>query len=270
MPRPSHGAVGHAFLSTRVLQVISLLISMSLSSKFISSIIDSQQSPPSPLIGVLSVVCFAILYCVTTLLLYWDNQLPLLPTAALDGLFFLATMISAIIIGKPLSYLSCKAATGAGGVMTLVENLGGNLGKNPATATASLAAAVFTPAAVTPYTVAAATPTAAVYATTTTLVNSAATVAATLVPGGTAKVVGSDGKTYTVSKRQYSEQLDVGYENWLQGGTESDCVMMKAVWGFGIALTILFVFSAVMAAFLWKAEKQRSMAEKKAAVAGGA
>ncbi|KAI5844915.1 hypothetical protein BZA05DRAFT_408959 [Tricharina praecox] len=269
MPLPTHGAVGLAFLGTRALQLTSLLISLSLSAKFISSIIDSQQSPPAPLIGVLSVVCFAVLYCVTTLLLYWDNQLPLLPTAALDGLFFLACMISAIIIGKPLSYLSCKAATG--GVGALAETLAAGAA-TPTPTLAAVTAAVFTPAAVTPYTAAAAAAT--VYTTTTaTLANTAATVVATLVPGGSAKVLGSDGNTYTISKRQQQQQYapqDVGYEGWLHAGGEGDCVMMKAVWGFGIALTILFVFSAVMVAFIWKAEKQRGMVGRKAAATGDA
>jgi len=263
MPRPSHGAVGLAFLGTRALQVVSLVISLSFAAKFVSTMIDNQQTPPSPLIGVLSVVCFAVLYCATTLLLYWDRQLPLLATAAIDGLFFLATMISAIVIGKPLSYLSC-AAVGAAATSPL-ESLGDNLG--PATATAAL-----TPAAVTPYFAPA---TATVYTTTTTLANAAATVVATLAPGGTAKVLGSDGNTYTVSKRQYAlpqqqAQQEPAYESWLRTGSEGDCVMMKAVWGFGIALTILFIFSAVMVAFIWKAEKKKAMAGSKAAAAEGA
>jgi hypothetical protein len=265
MPRPSHGAVGLAFLGTRALQVASLVISLSFAAKFVSVMIDNQQTPPPPLIGVLSVVCFAILYCATTLLLYWDRQLPLLPTAAIDGLFFLATMVSAIVIGKPLSYLSC-AAVGAAATSPL-ESLGGSLGP-AATATAT---AALTPAAVTPYFAPA---TATVY-TTTTLANAAATVVATLAPGGTAKVLGSDGNTYTVSKRQYAlpqqqAQQEPAYESWLRAGSEGDCVMMKAVWGFGIALTILFVFSAVMVAFIWKAEKQNGTAGSKAAAAEGA
>jgi hypothetical protein len=34
------------------------------------------------------------------------------------------------------------------------------------------------------------------------------------------------------------------------------------VWGFGIALTIMFVFSAVMVSFIWKAEREKGSAKK--------
>jgi hypothetical protein len=262
MPRPAHGAVGLAFIGTRVLQTVCLLVSMSLVAKFIEAMVDDQQAPPAPLVGVLCVVCFAILYCATTLLLYWDHQLPLLPTAGLDGLFFLALMISSIIIGKPLSYLSCKAASG--GAKELVENVGQNLGKNPTSTAvaAATAAAVTTAPTVAAYT--ATTPTttyASTVYTTTTVANAAVTVAATLSPGSSTKVVGSDGNTYTISGRllkRVEEVTTMDYANWIQGGTPSDCTMMKAVWGFGIALTILFVFSAVMVLFIWKAGRAKS------------
>jgi multisubunit Na+/H+ antiporter MnhE subunit len=264
MPRPAHGAVGLAFIGTRVLQTICLLVSMSLAAKFIEAMVDDQQAPPAPLVGILCVVCFAILYCGTTLLLYWDHQLPLLPTAGLDSLFFLALMISSIIIGKPLSYLSCKAASGSAG--ELIENVGQNLGKNPTTTTAAAAAAVAATTAPTVAAYTATTPT-ATYAstvvsyTTTTISNAAVTVAATLSPGSSTTVVGSDGKTYTISSRlikRVEEVTTVDYANWIRGGTPSDCTMMKAVWGFGIALTLMFVFSAVMVMFIWKAGRAKS------------
>jgi hypothetical protein len=268
MPRPAHGAVGLAFLGTRALQTVCLLICMSLAAKFISTMVEDQQAPPPPLVGTLCVVCFAVLYCATTLLLYWDHQLPLLPTAGLDCLFFVALMVSSIVIGKPLSYLSCKAASGS--AKELVENVGENLGKDPTSAAAAAAAAATATSViadlaptVVPYTAPAPTPTyvaTVVSYTTTTVANAAATVAATLTPGGSAKVIGSDGNTYTISGRLIKRVeavavTTVDYKNWIQGGTPSDCMMMKAVWGFGIALTILFVFSAVMVMFIWKAEK---------------
>ncbi|KAF8249078.1 hypothetical protein K440DRAFT_599601 [Wilcoxina mikolae CBS 423.85] len=189
MPRPSHGVIGLAFIAARGLQALCLLVTLSLASRFISSMVEAQQAPPSPLIGILCVICFAILYCGTTILLYFDHQLPLIPTAGIDMLFFLALMVSSIVIGKPLSYLSCKAVAQST-TKELLENIGDRLNQGPSPTT---------------------TP---------------------------------------------------DYRSWISSGSVSDCMMMKAVWGFGIALTIMFVFSAVMVAFIWKGEKERGAARK--------
>jgi len=275
MPRPNHGVIGHAFLATRGLQILCLLVCMSLAAKFISSMVDAEQAPPQPLVGILCVVCFAILYCAITILLYWDAQLPLLAAAGVDFLFFLALMISSIIIGKPLSYLSCTALTKPVSTKDFVENVGSKLNQYPsttptstfltrtaaaATQTATQVAAQATPP---PPTTNTPTPTFAVAAvdyTTTTIANAAATVSATLTPGGQQEVRGSDGNMYTITGRALLKIRDisvktVNYNNWITGGTKSECAMMKAVWGFGIALTIMFVFSAIMCVFIWKANR---------------
>ncbi|KAI5780117.1 hypothetical protein EDC01DRAFT_287185 [Geopyxis carbonaria] len=266
MPRPNHGAMGLAFLACRALQFLCLVVVMGMTARFIGSIVDDSQQPPQPLIGVLSVVCFAILYTIITIILYWDLQLPLLATAAFDGLFFIALMVTSIIIGKPLSYISCKAVGHTAGAGQIVNSVASNLNQwapeaaAPTTtswaAETAAAAATTTPAAVPTPT------TAAVQYVTTTIANAAATVAATLAPGETAQVQGSDGKMYTVSGAMLARR-DLGdavmkvvdYESWLRAGPENSCTMMKAVWGFGIALTILFVFSAACMAFVWRQER---------------
>ncbi|KAA8902461.1 hypothetical protein FN846DRAFT_780545 [Sphaerosporella brunnea] len=193
MPRPAHGALGLAFLSTRGLQTVCLLVAMSLSANLISQLINANLAAPSPLVGMLSVVCFAVLYCAITLLLYWDHQLPLLPTAAIDTLFFVALMASAIVVGRPLSYLSCTAAAPAPTVV-------------------------------------------------------------------------ADGNVYTITGRLLRERAayaaPVDYAQWVSAGEPGACMQVKAVWGFGIALTIMFVFSAALVGFIWRSMRGGGRAAK--------
>jgi hypothetical protein len=49
-----------------------------------------------------------VLYCAITVILFLDNILPFLINTVLDGLFLIALVVVAVIIGKPLSYLDCK------------------------------------------------------------------------------------------------------------------------------------------------------------------
>ena len=55
-----------------------------------------------------SQVCIAVLYCVITFILFLDNNLPFLINTILDGLFLIAVVVVAVVVGKPLSYLDCK------------------------------------------------------------------------------------------------------------------------------------------------------------------
>lgn len=50
-----------------------------------------------------------MIYVVITYILYYDNMLPLLFTAILDGVLLVASIVVAALIGKPLSMLNCKA-----------------------------------------------------------------------------------------------------------------------------------------------------------------
>ena len=49
-----------------------------------------------------------MLYCAITVILYLDNILPFLISAAIDGCFLIALIVVAVVVGKPLSYLDCK------------------------------------------------------------------------------------------------------------------------------------------------------------------
>ena len=51
----------------------------------------------------------AVIYVVITYILYYDNMLPLLFTAILDGILLIASIVVAALIGKPLSMLNCAA-----------------------------------------------------------------------------------------------------------------------------------------------------------------
>jgi len=249
MGRPNHGVLGLSFLGTRGLQSVSLIICISLAAKFISSTVEDQQAPPQALIGVLCVFCIATLYCAASLILYFDDQLPILPTAIADVMIFVALMTSSIVIGKPLSYLPCKAVA--------TEELvpGSGVSQEPD----HIATITSTPLAQT-----APTQTFAadiVQYTATTVSNAAATVAATLAPGGNTQVKGSDGNLYTISGRSLIPRdlviKESDYKSWITGVSPSECTMMKAVWGFGITMTVLFIFSATMLAFIWKSQSTR-------------
>ena len=53
---PVPGALGKAFTAVRVLQIISLITIIGMTSKFISDMNGNDQAPPSVLVGTLSVV----------------------------------------------------------------------------------------------------------------------------------------------------------------------------------------------------------------------
>ena len=258
-----HGAVGLSFLACRVLQFICLVVAMALTARFIATMVDDIQQPPPPLIGALTVICFAIVYVIATVILYWDHQLPLLPGAGLDALFFIVLLVVSIVIGKPLSYISCKALGNGVKGYDLINHVGNSL--NQASAVAETAAS-WTPEEVAP-----ATPTIVEQATAT-AVQAVATVAATFSPGGTQQVWGSDGQLYTITgPSRFAKRGDttdaimkvVNYEDWVASGSENSCMMMKAVWGFGICLTVMFFFSAAMMVFLWRRDRAAPISRAK-------
>lgn len=50
-----------------------------------------------------------MLYCAVTVILFVDNILPYLINTAVDAMFLVALVVISIIVGKPVSYLNCKA-----------------------------------------------------------------------------------------------------------------------------------------------------------------
>ncbi|KAI5789436.1 hypothetical protein FPQ18DRAFT_340678 [Pyronema domesticum] len=251
MPRPSHGQTGLLFLSLRSLQAISLLVTLSLTSRFITTLIEtSQTNPPSPLIAILVITILSCIYCILSLFLYFDHQLPLLPSISVDGGLFLAMLISAVVLGKPLSFVSCKALVGQ--ATQVVYDVGTGLSKAPVAATAAAYAGP--------------TPTTLYKYTTTTVAQAAATIAATLTPEASTQVKESDGNMYTISGRSVGNSIKLAardiiiktpdYKDLIPQGTVGDCNMMKAVWGFSIVLAVLFFVSMVALGFIWRAEKR--------------
>jgi len=108
MAGPDYGALGATFKITRVLQAVSLIAIIGMTANFISEMVSANTTAPNVLIGTLSVVCIAVLYCAITVILFLDNILPFLISTILDGLFLIAVIVVAVALGKPLSYLNCK------------------------------------------------------------------------------------------------------------------------------------------------------------------
>lgn len=124
---PRYGALGATFQLARVFQICSLIAVIGMTAKFISSIVSNDATPPNILIGTISVVCYylpflhgeiikltiktciAVIYCIITAILFFDDILPFLACAALDLLVLIGMVVVAVVMGKPLSYLHCSS-----------------------------------------------------------------------------------------------------------------------------------------------------------------
>lgn len=124
---PRYGALGATFQLARVFQACSLIAVIGMTAKFISSIVSNNTTPPNILIGTISVVCYylpfldqettrlilktciAVIYCIITAILFFDDILPFLACAALDLLVLVGMIVVAVVMGKPLSYLNCAS-----------------------------------------------------------------------------------------------------------------------------------------------------------------
>ncbi|MCJ1292484.1 hypothetical protein MMC34_004035 [Xylographa carneopallida] len=109
MAGPDYGALGATLKSVRILQSLSLIAIIGMTANFISMIVSDSQTPPSVLVGTLSVTCIAVIYCVITFILFLDNILPFLITTIIDSLLLIALVVVAVTVGEPLSYLNCQA-----------------------------------------------------------------------------------------------------------------------------------------------------------------
>lgn len=153
-PPPGLGALGVTFTAMRIFQAISLLTIIGLSGNFVAELVASSFTTPSALIGTLVVVsheytsvflfcflgtvnantsvfqsCFAMVYIIITYILYWDQMLPLLIATAADGLCFIASIVVACVVGKPVSYLTCEAFPKKGNTGNFVHSLFNNVKK---------------------------------------------------------------------------------------------------------------------------------------------
>ena len=109
MAGPDYGALGLTFKAVRALQAVCMVVIIGLTANFIAQIVSSNETPPPELIGTISVVCIAILYCAITLILFFDNILPFLLNTIVDGLVLVALIVVTVVVGRPLSYMNCQA-----------------------------------------------------------------------------------------------------------------------------------------------------------------
>lgn len=107
MPLPAYGALGHAFVASRVLQTLTLLVTIGLTSHCIFALGKESIESPGRLIGHLTISCFGIFYTGFTLIFYIKSALPLLLCAICDGCFFFAFLALSILFGENVSNLSC-------------------------------------------------------------------------------------------------------------------------------------------------------------------
>ena len=128
------GALGATFKITRLMQAASMIAIIGMTSNFISEMISAKMEPPTVLVGTLSVVCIAVLYCAITVILFLDSILPYLINAIVDTLFLIAVVVVAVVVGKPLAYADCKAIGQASGsaasAYDLTNALSGSLNQN--------------------------------------------------------------------------------------------------------------------------------------------
>ncbi|KAF2792827.1 hypothetical protein K505DRAFT_408416 [Melanomma pulvis-pyrius CBS 109.77] len=110
MPVPSYGAmpISKTFLLVRVLQVISMVIIIGITSNFVSLIVSSGVEAPKEFVGTLSVTCIATLYVAVSIAFYWSQaNIGLLVMSGVDSLLLIAFIVVAVTLGKPLSFLNC-------------------------------------------------------------------------------------------------------------------------------------------------------------------
>ncbi|KAF2006322.1 hypothetical protein P154DRAFT_256930 [Amniculicola lignicola CBS 123094] len=110
MPVPSYGALplSQLFCLVRIMQVLSMIIVIGLSSNFISLIVSVGIEPPQEFVGTLSVTCIATLYVLVSIAFYWSEaNLGLFVMAGIDSLLLIAFIVVAVTVGKPLSFLNC-------------------------------------------------------------------------------------------------------------------------------------------------------------------
>ncbi|KAI9791283.1 MAG: hypothetical protein M1816_004064 [Peltula sp. TS41687] len=130
MPGPDYGALGTSFTIVRGLQAVALIAIIGMTANFISEMVQTNSSPPSVLVGTLTVTCISVLYCAMTYILYYDGILPFLINTGMDGLLLIAVIVVAITVGKPLSYMNCNVIGSQTGNVDSASAFAANMGYN--------------------------------------------------------------------------------------------------------------------------------------------
>ncbi|KAF9732429.1 hypothetical protein PMIN06_004048 [Paraphaeosphaeria minitans] len=110
MPVPSYGAMplSNTFLLVRIMQVISMVVIIGITSNFIGNIVNLGVEPPQEFVGTISITCIAALYILVSVAYYWSEaNLGLLVMAGADSILLIAFIVVAVTVGKPVSYLNC-------------------------------------------------------------------------------------------------------------------------------------------------------------------
>lgn len=76
-----------------------------------------------------------------------------------------------------------------------------------------------------------------------------------------AKLSSEGGDTIAFVDSVGSNVGKVNYYVWA-GASKSTCYEMKSIWGFSIALCVLFAFSSIVAACVWKRQKAQALPPK--------
>ncbi|KFH43352.1 hypothetical protein ACRE_059050 [Hapsidospora chrysogenum ATCC 11550] len=126
---PNAGALGAAFLAMRVMQAISLLTVIGLSANFVSEAVNANYKPPNAMIGTLVVTVIGTIYIFINYVLYRDGSLPALISAAADFLVMIATLVVAVIVGLPVSYLKCPRYPSGGHTAMFLDSVYENVKK---------------------------------------------------------------------------------------------------------------------------------------------
>ncbi|RPA77770.1 hypothetical protein BJ508DRAFT_164676 [Ascobolus immersus RN42] len=219
---PSHGILGKAYTFTRLLQIAVLITTIGLTAKFISQMIEATTFPPAAFVAILAISCLSLIYTVITLILYFDNTLPLLVTCVSDLALTATLLVLSILIGKPLSFLSCTKV-GHYAPLSFQTLYPEEIlyPTNPGQASSASDAYNIAPASA-------------------------------QIPEKHVTVAYKYNNDGTVE-----EVRGVNYGAFA-GGNQAVCELMKGAWGLGIALTIGFLVSAFCAGWIWKTTRGQS------------
>jgi hypothetical protein len=120
---PALGALGVTFQAMRGMQFVSLITIIGLTANFISEMVAANYEAPPAIVGTLVISCLATVYIVVSYILYWDSILPFMVATAADGLLLIAVIVIACVVGRPVSYLTCKTFPTEGNTANFINSL---------------------------------------------------------------------------------------------------------------------------------------------------
>ncbi|SMR43624.1 unnamed protein product [Zymoseptoria tritici ST99CH_3D1] len=110
MTIPEYNAppLARTFVLIRTLSILVLLAIVGITANFVSQIVASNISPPREIVATLTITSLATLYTLLTLPLFLSPaSRSLLTMTVLDALLLLAFIALSVLLGRPLSFLSC-------------------------------------------------------------------------------------------------------------------------------------------------------------------